>query len=87
MRQSTLPLLAACLLAGAPLAAETFDGQPCVFQFNNHPRFIQKTSTGALVPFTGLVPEEWLAGVPKATGTPTAASCPCRTSGTRRFRS
>lgn len=74
MRHSMLFLLPPCLLAGAPLAAETLEGQPCVFPFNNKPGFMVRTRTGALIPAPGLMPPELLHGLPPAMGTPVAAA-------------
>lgn len=50
---TTLPLLATSLLVGAPLAAETLERQPCVFNFNDAPWFLLRTSAGALIPAPG----------------------------------
>jgi len=74
MRLSTLSLLATSLLVGAPLAAETLEGQPCVFNFNDQPWFLLRTSAGALIPAPGLMPAQLPNGLPPAMGTPVAAT-------------
>jgi len=76
MRRPTFPLFALCALVGAPLAAETLDGQTCVFNFNNKAFCLQRTSTGALVQVPDLLPAELLRGLPPVMGTPAAASGP-----------